>query len=152
MSRCVCPRIVDARWEDREHRWNKSFFTVSSPSFFSVPIRLSRDIGKVINRAREEGFEIVEAPRMLISRYALFRGEISVEVVATNGEHPSLRRFENASFYSQIFRGHWRDLGSGVRRLVMTLGRRPRNIYFWYTSCPICAEEQGYKTVIFGEL
>jgi hypothetical protein len=152
MSRCVCPRIVDEDWQDCEHVWNKVFYSVRSPHLFSVPIRLGRDIGRVTNSAREEGFEIVDSPRMLLSRYALFRGEVLVEVVDRQGDHPTLRRFVGARLYSQVHYGHWRDLGAGVRRLIATLGMRPKRIYFWYVTCPLCADERGQKTVIFGEL
>ncbi len=152
MSRCVCPRIVESEWQDCEHVWNKTFFRLPSPRFFSIPVHLGSDLGNVVNLARAAGYDIVESPRMLLSRYAMFRGELLVEVVDGEGGHPAVRRFRGTRLYSQIYEGHWRSLGSGVRRLVASVGRRPRHIYFWYVTCPLCAEERGYKTVILAEL
>jgi hypothetical protein len=155
MADCSCPRIVDSRWQDREHDWNgKSFFSTPIGMFMHVPFRISSDIKAASERIREKGLSY-SSPLMILSRDALFRGELLVGVDTPAEPDPDVLTFEDTTVFSRIYEGKWRDIASPTRRLVKDLaleGRKVDAVYYWYITCSICSGERGFRTVIFARL
>ena len=50
---------------------------------------------------------------------------------------------------SDALRG--KELGKATMNMLKEHSLRPAALYFWYLSCPVCSEAEGYRTVIIAK-
>lgn len=152
MAECNCPEIRDEDWEMKEHHWyGKTFYSKKVLMMFHIPISIENKIKEAMNEVRMKDYDLAE-PTMILSKDALFSGNVMVEVKNPDRTDPNIFEFQDAKLISKVFNGPWNKLKEGVKELMKKIDTKPRAIYFWYVTRPVCSKERGYKTVIFAEL
>jgi hypothetical protein len=156
MPDCSCPRIDEGSWQDTEHDWGgRSFYTRRTPMFMHVPFRIGADIEKAISDIRTLGLRPSQ-PSMVLSKDALFRGEVLLGVETQDQESKDLVVMpEHTIVHSRVYHGQWRHIAGPTRRMVKDLksgGLEVAAVYYWYITCAKCADQRGYRTVIIARL
>lgn len=122
---CDCPTIDDADWHRKEHVLaDRHFYSKVQWNLFHMSLNFSSALSGAVAGADP-------GDRCVVS-------------------------FGDARFVTWVFAEPRRWLSRGVRDLVAylrsSLKAHPRQLFFWYTTCPVCSKERGYKTVIFARL
>jgi hypothetical protein len=62
----------------------------------------------------------------------------------------------SGKFLTKVFEGHYKDAGKWAKEMeayVKSKGKKTKKMYFFYTTCPKCAEFYGKNyTVILAEV
>lgn len=123
--------------------------------FMHVPFRIGRDIEKASATIEARGLEL-SRPLMVLSRDALFRGEVMLGVETPVTAVDSVVTLpEETRVFSRVYHGQWRHISGPTRQLVNDLksaGRAVIAVYYWYITCAQCADQRGYRTVIIARL
>lgn len=158
MAQCLCPDFTaqdEKEWDNKEFLWDsRSFYIFNIPMLFHAPRMISRKINKSIDEITAKGFQ-VKRPVRIISRDGWFSGQLLVEIASPDEVNPRVFTFRNTRFISRVFRGKNYLLSRVVREFVAELehqGKVVIDIYYWYITCPLCAAEKGYKTVILAQI
>jgi hypothetical protein len=156
IKKCGCPEIIDSEWDLAEHAWgDKSFYSLSLPMFFHIPIGMGRRIEKAMAKAAEKDYKLSDPP-MVMSKDGIFSGAVMVGIEKPEVTDPKVIHMADAEVVSKIHLGPWKELNRSVSELLSFLrskkGTHPAFIYFWYVTCPECADEEAQKTVIFAQL
>ncbi len=144
-----CPRFNPARWDDQEISWqDKLFVRDRVRSLFHVPL----NFGRVMQR-NMQGIEAAGAldpdHLMLSDENSLWGADV---YIAVSKEIPGAQ-MERISgvFFTKAFEGPYskaRQWAKEVTTLMEQRGRPPKNLYFWYTTCPRCAKAYGENYVV----
>ncbi|MBW2992550.1 hypothetical protein KY345_05005 [Candidatus Woesearchaeota archaeon] len=152
MAECGCPRLDEKKFQNKFFNWKgKVFYTAKQPLFFHVPIKIDKRIKRLMMDVESSGYNLKD-PEIVIQEDAAFKGRIMIEIQDPKVEHENLLKFkDDTKIYSTVFTEPWSRLHRGVRSAVKELhkkGMGVKKVYFMYLTCPVCAEERGYKTVI----
>lgn len=156
IKQCGCPEIIDSDWDLAEHTWGeKNFYSLSLPMLFHIPIGIGRRIERAMAKTQDKQYKLSDPP-MVMSKDGLFSGAVMIGIERPEVEDPRVISLSGAELVSKIHTGPWKELNKGVSELLSFLrskkGTHPAAIYFWYVTCPECAEGETHKTVIFAQL
>ncbi len=146
-----CLVIEDSDWDEKEFLWEKTFYVIGTPMVFHIPIRIGRDFERAVAGAKSRGYGVADHP-MILNEDGLFRGKVLVEVEGADESDPNVLKLEGAKIRSRVTDRPWKEMGRVAKRFVTDLGQSPRAFYFWYTTCPECSKERGYKTVMLARI
>lgn len=146
---CAVPSIAD--WDRKVvHFDGARFIRMHTRSLFFVPLNMAKVMAALEHAAEAAGATVPAERAMTLSRdlspwraehlYAVSKAVDGVDNVVLSGDFAS-RVFEGP--YSQA--KQWR---SELLNFARELGRVPRDIYFFYATCPKCAKEYGTNYVI----
>jgi len=139
-----CPRFNPEPWDEKEIAWqDKLFIKDSVRSFLHIPL----NFGKVIVKNMEliKGAEaLTPQPLMLADDKSLWGSDI---YIAVSKDVPGARMEKiSGTFLTKVFEGPYKDAGRWVKQMkafVSSKGRNIEKLYFFYTTCPKCAEFYG---------
>lgn len=156
MANCFCPDFTadeEKQWDEGEVYWEKkSFYTFEMPMFFHEPRQKERKINKFLDEISGQGYQVVR-PLRVMSRNGWVGGQLLIEIQETNDKNPRIYTFRQASFKTTVFREKYHLLSRAAKDFAISLERRGNvvtEIYYWYVTCPVCAVEKGYKTVLMA--
>lgn len=154
MARCRCRERDGEAFEGAEEDWSgKAFYVVGTPLAFHIPLRIGRDIEKAVSEAEAKGYTVDDDSRLL-QKDALFKGQVLLEIRdPQEGDPRVFIMAQETRAEGTFFNGPWSRLGTPTKKLVDTLvarGKTVKDIYFWYLTCPVCAKERGYQTVVWA--
>ena len=154
MVECNCPEIDGQAFEGVEEDWSdRAFYVRNTPLVFHIPIRIGRDIQKLISEAKSKGYEWDDTSRFM-QKDALFKGQVLLEIRNPQEEDPNVLVMpEETQVQGTFFNGPWSRLGTPTRDLINTMaakGRKAKEVYCWYLTCPVCSKERGYQTVVWA--
>lgn len=151
---CNCPLIDPAAWDKCSIRFhNKLFVRVATAHVLHIPLSM----GSVFRRtyaAIKAGDALPADFVVLTDDASLWRGvhyfAVTKEVVGL--EHVRM----SGNFVTRVFDGPYRDAYIWVREMredIALMGHRMGRLFFYYTTCPNCAEARGSNYVVaFGEV
>lgn len=149
-----CPRFDPKPWDRKTVVLKDRLFLHDGVwTLFRIPL----DMGKVIVGSMEK---IVKAgalpkkPFMLYKCAGLGRSDLYIEV---SKEVPGAEMKKiSGTFLTMVFEGPYKDTGKWVKEIneyAKSKGKKIRELYFFYTTCPHCAEVYGKNyTVILAEI
>jgi len=139
-----CPRFNPEPWEEKEIAWqDKLFLKDSVRSFLHIPL----NFGKVMVK----NMEMIQAadalspePLMLSDEKSLWGADI---YIAVTKEVPEAKMEKiSGTFLTKVFEGPYKDAGKWAKEMkayIESKGRELKKMYFFYTTCPKCAEFYG---------
>jgi hypothetical protein len=144
-----CPRFNPEPWDEKEVTWqDKLFLKDRISSFLHIPL----NFGRVMVRNMEK---IVKAealspePILLSDENSLWGADI---YIAVSKEVPqSAMEKISGTFLTKVFEGPYKNAGKWAQQMkeyVKSKGRDLKKMYFFYTTCPKCAEYYGKNYVV----
>jgi hypothetical protein len=153
-----CPKFDTAPWDNKTFIWKDRLFIKNSlPVFFHIPLpsMIKRLMTKMWTQAQEAG----AAPElndflMLITDPSPWRSEF---YLAVNKEIPSAENIKmNGTFFTKVFDGPYNAVPKWIKemdKIMFEKGKKVKNYYFHYTTCPKCAKIYGHNySVAFAEI
>lgn len=149
-----CPRFNPKPWEGKEITWkNKLFLKDHVMSIFHIPLNFGQVIVRNMERIEEAG-ALAPEPLMLSDEKSMWGSDI---YIAVSKEVPDAEMERiSGTFLSRVFEGHYKNAGKWAKEMqgyVKSGGRELKKMYFFYTTCPKCAEHYGKNyTVILAKV
>jgi hypothetical protein len=153
-----CKDFDPAVWDEKEHVWqDKLFITDSIPLFMHIPLPwlVSRVISKLWNKAKEAGADTEEQDFLLLAHDSSpWRGEYYLNVTK---EIPDVKNVKlSGTFLSKVFDGPYNAVPKWIpeiNKFAESKGKKVKDYYFFYATCPKCAKKFGHNYVIaFAEV
>lgn len=144
-----CPRFDPQPWDDQVINWEeKPFLQDRVVSFLHIPL----NFGVVMKRsmaAIEAAGATPDEMIVLTDENSLWGADVYVAVAK---DVPGRRMARlSGSFVTKVFEGPYRNMRDWIqemRAFVSSKGKTLQKMYFFYTTCPKCAEKYGKNYVV----
>ncbi len=149
-----CPRFDPGPWDEKEVTFQDKLFVKDRVrSFFHIPL----NFGKVMVKNMEmiqKADALVPLPLMLSDENSLWGADVYIAVAR---EIPGAKTAKiSGTFLTKVFEGHYKNAGKWAKEMKVYVQAKKRNMekmYFFYTTCPKCAEYYGKNyTVILAKV
>jgi hypothetical protein len=151
-----CPKFDPEPWDSKTHHWkNKLFIQDQVKQIFHRPINMA----KVVNRMWSKIQKAEAAPPnedflMLAYDPSPWKSELHMTVIK---EVPDAKNMTlTGEFFSKVFDGPYNAVPKWVKKMDKLLAEKNEKLkkyYFYFTTCPKCAEKYGHNyCVAFAEL
>jgi len=149
-----CPRFDPGPWDEKEVTFdNKLFVKDHVRSFFHIPLNFGKVMVRNMEKIQKAG-ALPPEPLMLSDEKSLWGADIYI-AVAKEVPDADMEGI-SGTFLTKVFEGPYKDAGKWAKAMteyVKTKARQMKKMYFFYTTCPKCAEYYGKNyTVIFAEV
>lgn len=147
-----CLRFNPEPWNEREITLkDKLFLKDHVKSFFHIPLNFGKVMVKNMEKIHSAN-ALSPEPLMLSDEKSLWGSDI---YIAVNKEVPGARMEKiSGTFLAKVFEGHYKNAGKWAEEMkgyVKSKGKELKKMYFFYTTCPRCAEFYGKNyTVILA--
>jgi hypothetical protein len=144
-----CPMFKTEDWDDKIFEFNdKPFIQDHTVSIMYVPLNMGAVMKRISQKADNsaaaaEDFILLSqdvSPWRANHYYAVKSDFAGDDVVRMSGK-----------YYAKVFEGPYSQAGMWHKDLQAALDKRgykPKNIYFYYTTCPKCAKTYGKNYVV----
>ena len=149
-----CPRFNPEPWDEKEITFQDKLFVKDHVrSFFHIPLNFGKVMVKNMERIQQAG-ALVPVPVMLSDEKSLWGADIYIAVAK---EVPGAEMAKvSGTFLTKVFEGPYKNAGKWAREMKAYVEAKKREIekmYFFYTTCPKCAEYYGKNyTVILAKV
>ncbi len=139
-----CPRFNPEPWDKKETSWqDKLFLKDHVRSFLHIPLNFGKVMVKNMERIKE--FDaLAPEPLMLSDEKSLWGADI---YIAVSREVPEAKMEKiSGTFLTKVFEGPYKNAGKWAKEMkayVKSKGKEIKKMYFFYTTCPKCAEFYG---------
>jgi len=145
-----CPRFDPAGWDDQEfHFRDQPFVRGKTISFLHMPLNMGRMMTTTWRKIREAGAQSPDQFLLLSCDPSPWRGEHYFWV---DKQVPGLDNVRlSGDFLTKVFNGPFRDAGKWAQEIeesARAKGRPMQRLFFYYTTCPKCAEHYGQNYVV----
>lgn len=147
-----CPRFNPELWDKKEITWKDKLFVKDHvKSFLHIPL----NFGSVMKK----NMSIIEAAGARNTDNILLSDEKSLWgadiFIAVDKDVPTLPQEKiSGTFLTKVFEGPYSNAGKWAKEMkeyVKSKGKEPKQLYFWYTTCPKCAKVYGENyTVVWA--
>lgn len=151
---CCCPPFDPRAWDRLSLTFaTKRFVRVKTRSLFHIPLNMSTVFAAAWEKIKAAGAEDSHFA-ILSNDSSMWRGEHFFPVTK---DVPGLETaFLSGRFVTRVFDGPYRDAYVWVgemREDIAQSGKRMGRLFFYYTTCPKCAERRGHNYVVgIGEV
>lgn len=148
-----CPRFNPEPWHEKEVSFpDRLFIKDHVVSLFHIPLNFGKVIVKNMERIKQAD-ALAPEPLMLYDD-TLWGGDI---YIAVSKEVPGAQvERVTGNFLARVFEGPFKDAGKWVKEMkgfLRARGKESDKIYFFYTTCPKCAEFYGKNyTVLLAKV
>jgi hypothetical protein len=153
-----CPQFDPSLWDEKEVTWkDKLFIKETMGQFMHMP--LPGAFGKAVTRMWKKIEDAGAKPDdkdflMLSAESSPWKGELYINVTR---EVPNAENVKfSGTYLTKVFDGHYNAVPKWVKEMegfVSQRGKKTRNYYFYYTTCPKCAKVYGHNYVVtFAEV
>lgn len=146
---CAVPNV--SAWDKKEVKFeDKHFIRMYTKSFLYVPLNMSKVMTAIQKQAEEAGATMPAKEAMTLSReISPWKAEqlYAVSKPVAGADNVTL----NESLLTQVFEGPYKDAGKwhkSLLELAKNKGKQVEKAYFFYTTCPKCAQHYGKNYVI----
>lgn len=144
-----CPRFDPAPWDGKEVTFdNRLFVKDRVRSFLHIPL----NFGKVMVRNMERiqaAHALAETPLMLSDENSLWGSDI---YIAVSQDVPGAEMVRlSGTFLTRVFEGPYKNVRTWITEMKGYVADRKKTmqkLYFFYTTCPKCAEHYGKNYVV----
>lgn len=139
-----CPRFDPAPWNEKEVTLqDKLFIKDRVRSIFHIPLNFDKVMTRNMEKIKSAG-ALAPAPLTLTDENSLWGADV---YIAVSKEVPG-EKMEKipGTFLSKVFEGPYKDAGKWATEMVNYVGSKGKdlkNMYFFYTTCPKCAQYYG---------
>ena len=144
-----CPRFNPEPWDEKQVAFQDKLFVKDHVrSFFHVPL----NFGKVMVRNMErisEAKALPPEPLMLSDENSLWGADVYIAVAK---EVPGAEMVRiSGTFMTKVFEGPYKNVRNWVQEMkayVESKAKEVKKMYFFYTTCPKCAELYGKNYIV----
>ena len=149
-----CPRFDPAPWDEKQVTLeNRLFIKDRVRSFLHIPL----NFGKVMVRNMEKisrADALPPTPLMLCDENSLWGADVYIAVAKDVPDAEMVRI--SGTYLTKVFEGPYKNIHTWVqqmRQYVQSKAKDIKKMYFFYTTCPKCAQFYGKNyTVILAEI
>jgi len=87
---------------------------------------------------------------MIIDDGAMFWGHVMVEITDANTNDPDVLSLEGKEVYTKVSRNEWQNMRLDIADLEKELGKKPAQLFIWWTACPKCVAKKEVKSVLIA--
>jgi hypothetical protein len=144
-----CPRFNPEPWDEKSFTWeNRRFVQDRVTSFLHIPLNfgavMKRNVGAI-----EAANASPETMLVLADENSLWGADVYIEVTK---DIPGAKMATlSGTFLSKVFEGPYRNMRTWIEEMktfVQGKGKGLQKLYFFYTTCPKCAQEYGKNYVV----
>ena len=149
-----CPRFNPEPWDGKEITFQDKLFVKDHVrSFFHIPLNFAQVMVRNMERIKQAD-ALVPTPVMLSDEKSLWGADIYIAVAK---EVPGAEMVRiSGNFLSKVFEGPYKNAGQWAKEMkayVKSKHKDFKKMYFFYTTCPKCAEFYGKNyTVILAKI
>ncbi len=144
-----CPRFDPEPWQERIVEWKEKWFVQDRVrSFLRIPLNFGGVMVRNMAKIRAAG---AEPPGMLwlSDENSLWGADLYLEVAkdVPGAEMASI----SGTFLAQAYEGPYRDIPKWIadmKKRVEGKKKTLQKLYFYYTTCPKCAQKYGKNYVV----
>ena len=151
-----CPKFNPKKWDNKTHQWkDKLFIQDNVRQIFHNPLNIGKVITRMWNKAQEAG----AAPD--IKDFILMAYDpspwVSELYMTVTKEVPNAKNVKlSGTFVTKVFDGPYNEVPKWFKEMEKYLsgkGKIGKKYYFYFTTCPKCAEYYGHNYVVaFAEV
>ena len=144
-----CPRFNPESWENRELTWQDKLF-VKDRVFCvcHIPLNMGTVIPRMYEKVKEAGAETSE---MFILSYDPSPW-VSEQYMSVGKAVPGMELVKlSGAFLCKVFEGPYQEAKQWYQDMLnyaRSKEKTPGKVYFYYTTCPKCAEAYGKNYVV----
>ena len=149
-----CLKFDPGPWEDKEISFkDKLFIRDHVRSFLHIPLNFDKVMAK--NMEKIEAADALSPEQLLLSdEKSLWGADV---FIAVSKEVPGAQMEKiSGTFLSKVFEGPYKNMGKWMKEMqgyVKSRGKELKKMYFFYTTCPKCAQYYGKNyTVILAQI
>jgi hypothetical protein len=146
-----CPKFDPTGWENKTHTWeNKQFITKSIPQFLHMPLPwvFGATVTKLCAEAEKAG-ALMNDSMLLAYDPSPWKSELFLSV---SKEVPGTQNVKlSGTFITKVFDGPYQNVPKWMgitEEYLKSINKKALKYYFYYTSCPKCAEKWGHNYVV----
>lgn len=145
-----CPRFNPEGWDGQDlHFRDKRFVRATTRALAHVPLDMSAVFARVGRNMEAAGAED-PAQRLVLSRDpSAFSGE---HLFAVTGDVPGEAMVSvSGDYLTKVFEGPFREARNWhaqMQDMARAQGKEPKDVWFFYTTCPKCAKVYGKNPVV----
>jgi hypothetical protein len=145
-----CPRFNPEGWDGQYlHFEDKQFLRAETRSAMHIPLNM----GKVFARVNES---VEKANGFTKGEFAVLSHDISPwkaeHLFAVNKDIPGEEmQTLSGDFVTRVFEGPYSQVKQWMNEMTSALrseGKEPKEMYFFYTTCPKCAKAYGKNYIV----
>ena len=149
-----CPRFNPAPWDEKEITFQDKLFVKDHVrSFLHIPLNFGQVMIRNMERIHQAGAE-VPMPVALSDEKSLWGADLYI-AVARDVPGAKMARI-SGTFLTKVFEGPYKNAGQWAQEMkayVKSKHKKMQKMYFFYTTCPKCAEVYGKNyTVILAKI
>ncbi len=144
-----CPRFDPGPWDEKEITLqDKLFLKDHVTSFFRIPLNMNKVMAKNMERIKNAN-ALAPLPMTIADEKSMWGADV---YIAVNGAVPGSDMVKiSGTFLAKVFEGPYKNAGKWVNEMkafVGSKGKELNGLYFFYTTCPRCAEYYGKNYVV----
>jgi len=149
-----CPRFDPKPWEEKEISFkDKLFLKDHVRSILHIPLNFDKVMVKNMEKIQAAD-ALPPEPLLLSDENSLWGADV---YIAVSKEVPGAQMEKiSGTFLSKVFEGPYKNMGKWAKEMqgyVSSKGKELKKMYFFYTTCPKCAEFYGKNyTVILAQV
>lgn len=149
-----CPRFNPQPWDEKEITFkDKLFIKDHVKSFLHIPLNFGKVMVRNMEKIQRAG-ALPPEPLMLSDEKSLWGADI---YIAVSKQVPGTEMVRiSGTFLTKVFEGPYKDAGKWAQQMknyVTSKAKEIKKMYFFYTTCPKCAEFYGKNyTVILAQI
>jgi hypothetical protein len=144
-----CPKFDPQPWAERELRWEgRRFVRDRVTSLFHIPLNFGAVMKRCIAAIQAAG-AMADSRIVLADENSLWGADVYVE--ATRDVPGARMATLSGTFLAKVFEGPYRNMSQWVKEMkafVAGKGKPIHRLYFYYTTCPVCAKKYGKNYVV----
>ncbi len=149
-----CPRFDPVPWNEKEITWQDKLFVKDRlRSIFHIPVNFDKLMMRNMEKIKSAG-ALAPEPFMFTDENSLWGADVYI-AVGKDVPGAAMERM-SGTFMSKVFEGPYRDAGKWAKEMenyVRSKGKNPGKMYFFYTTCPKCAQYYGKNyTVLLAKI
>jgi hypothetical protein len=149
-----CPRFDPEPWDEKEITFqDKLFIKDHVRSFMHIPLNFGSVMVKNMEMINKAG-ALAPVPVMLSDENSLWGSDIYI-AVAKDVPGAKMVRI-SGTFLTKVFEGPYKDIKKWIEEMkayVKSKNKEFEKLYFFYTTCPKCAEYYGKNyTVLLAQI
>ena len=149
-----CPRFDPGPWDEKEITFQEKLFVKDHVrTFLHIPLNFGKVMIRNMEKIKKAG-AIVPMPVVLSDEKSLWGADL---YIAVSKEVPGAKMARiSGTFLTKVFEGPYKNAGRWAQEMkayVKSKGRQTEKMYFFYTTCPKCAEVYGRNyTVVLAKV
>jgi hypothetical protein len=149
-----CPRFDPVPWDAKEISLkDKLFLKDHVRSILHIPLNFDKVMMKDMELIKEAG-ALSPEPLLLSDENSLWGSDV---YIAVSKEIPGAQMEKiSGTFLTKVFEGPYKNAGKWAKEMkeyVSSKGKDLKKMYFFYTTCPKCAEFYGKNyTVVLAQV